>query len=440
MNIRFRDRATRLAAAVIAGLGATVAGTVVAVAPAPAADGGGTTTAYVTDAGRVAVLDIATNTVTDWISGAGENPWDIALDPTGAHAYLANQTDPGGSVTVIDTSTKTVTATIAVGRYPSGVAVNPSDTEVYAANRDDDTVSVIDTSSNAVIATITGVGNIPRGVVFHPTASQAYVATEGGVSVIDTSTRAVTTTIPITKAVDVILDPSGAQAYASSSTGVSVIDTSTNTVTAAIPASGAFSMALTPYGDKLYVTCNAGIAVVDTATNTVTKDITNADLTAYRIAITADGGSAYVTDPLHAKLGIIDTATDTVSATITDAGFFQPLAIAMNGHPQLSAPGAATDLKVKVIKPGSISLTWVDHGQGITNHEVQAFYYTKGSKKTPAIYEPVTSEPVLTGSAAASYVYDSLATGHAYVFKVAARNSVGLGPGSSYSPVVTLKP
>lgn len=439
MNIRLRDRATRVATAVIGALGVAVAGTVVTVAPAPAADGGATTTAYVTDAGRVAVVDTATNTVTDWIAGAGDNPWDIALDPTGAHAYLANQTDPGGSVTVIDTSTKTVTATIPVGRYPSGVAVNPSDTEVYAANRDDHTVSVIDTSSNAVIATITGVGILPRGVVFHPTASQAYVATEAGVSVIDTSTRAVTTTIP-TMAYDVILDPSGAHAYASGSDGVSVIDTSTNTVTATIPASGAFSAALTPYGDKLYVTCNAGIAVVDTATNTMTKVITNADLAAYRIAITADGSSAYVTDPYHAKIGIIDTATDTVSATITDAGFFQPLAIAMNGHPQLSAPGAATDLKVKVIKPASVSLTWVDHGQGITDHEVQAFYYTKGSKKTPPIYEPVTSEPVLTGSAAASYVYDNLSTGRTYVFKVAAKNSVGLGPVSSYSPPVTLKP
>ena len=56
-------------------------------------------------------------------------------------AYVAN----GGSntVSVIDTATKTVVATVGVGSVPDGIAVTPDGTHVYVANSSSDTVSVI---------------------------------------------------------------------------------------------------------------------------------------------------------------------------------------------------------------------------------------------------------------------------------------------------------
>src|SRR5262245_7172177 len=58
-------------------------------------------------------------------------------------AYITNFNS--ASVSVIDTATNTVTATVAVGSHPRGVAVTPDGSRVYITNRDSNTVSVIDT-------------------------------------------------------------------------------------------------------------------------------------------------------------------------------------------------------------------------------------------------------------------------------------------------------
>jgi YVTN family beta-propeller protein len=79
--------------------------------------------------------------------------WLAAPAPVLAlNAYITNSGD--NTVSVIDTSTNTVVATVAVGANPRGVAVTPDGTKVYVTNFGDNTVSVIGTISNAVIATI----------------------------------------------------------------------------------------------------------------------------------------------------------------------------------------------------------------------------------------------------------------------------------------------
>ena len=74
------------------------------------------------------------------------------------YAYISNR--DSANVSVIDTATNTVTATVAVGTAPFGVAVNPAGTRVYVANTDSNNVSVIDTATNTVTATV-AVGTYP---------------------------------------------------------------------------------------------------------------------------------------------------------------------------------------------------------------------------------------------------------------------------------------
>ena len=78
------------------------------------------------------------------------------------------------TVSVIDTATNKVTATVPVGNYPCGVAVNPAGTKVYVVNTLDNTVSVIDTATNKVTATVP-VGNVPTGVAVNPAGTKVYV-------------------------------------------------------------------------------------------------------------------------------------------------------------------------------------------------------------------------------------------------------------------------
>ena len=64
--------------------------------------------------------------------------------------YVTNQYH---NISIIDTATNIVTATVNVGRI-LGVAVSPEGTKVYVANLNSDTVSVIDTATNTVTATV----------------------------------------------------------------------------------------------------------------------------------------------------------------------------------------------------------------------------------------------------------------------------------------------
>ncbi len=89
----------------------------------------------------VSVVDTATNSVVATVP-VGYVPYGVAVDNVHGRAYIANN---GGGVTVIDTSTYAVLTSITVGPGPVGIAVNPAGTRVYVANDGENTVSVIDT-------------------------------------------------------------------------------------------------------------------------------------------------------------------------------------------------------------------------------------------------------------------------------------------------------
>ena len=58
------------------------------------------------------------------------------------------------SVSVIDSATNAVIATVTVGDSPFGLAVDPTGARVIVANSSSDNVSVIDTGSNQVVASV----------------------------------------------------------------------------------------------------------------------------------------------------------------------------------------------------------------------------------------------------------------------------------------------
>ena len=91
---------------------------------------------------------------------------------TGApFAYITNS--GSNSVSVIDTATNTVIATVAVGFNPWGVAVHPDGSRVYVAKYSQ-TVSVIDTATNTVVGTVqVGTGPAAFGNFIGPAATNS---------------------------------------------------------------------------------------------------------------------------------------------------------------------------------------------------------------------------------------------------------------------------
>jgi len=94
-------------------------------------------------------------------------PLGVAITPDGSRADVTNAL--GFSLSVIDTASNTVTATVAVGAIPFWLAVTPDGTRAYVANGADGTVSVIVMASNSVVATVQlAAGSGPFGVAITP--------------------------------------------------------------------------------------------------------------------------------------------------------------------------------------------------------------------------------------------------------------------------------
>ncbi|MBW1915130.1 MAG: YncE family protein [Deltaproteobacteria bacterium] len=118
----------------------------------------------------------------------GKRPQGIAITPSGNTIYVVNFNS--NNVSVISTSGNTIVKTISVGSGPWDIAigVNSGVTEAYVTNKNDDTVSVISVSGNTVVSTI-NVGDGPRGIACSRDGHYVYVANynDDQVSKIDVS-------------------------------------------------------------------------------------------------------------------------------------------------------------------------------------------------------------------------------------------------------------
>ena len=225
----------------------------------------------------------------------------------------------------------------------------------YVVNQGTDDVSVIDTSTNMVIATIP-VGDGPVRVVFTPDGSKAYVTNNfsDDVSVINTSTHTEIdvdgnpgngiTRIPVGDApVGIDASPDGTKVYVAhpALNIISVIDTATNTVDltfivgAGILGSTPHAPAFTPDGMEVWARGGAvnSINRFDFPGNTSLGIIGGIIGAAERIKFLPDGSFAFVNNICGCcgNLQKISTTTDSVVSTLSFNGAGNGLAIAPDG-------------------------------------------------------------------------------------------------------------
>jgi len=241
-------------------------------------------------------------------------------------AYVTN-TDCD-TVAVIDTVTNTVVATIPVGDGPFGVAITPDGTRAYVANLGG-TVSVIDTVTNTVIATVP-VGGSPRGVAITPDGARVYIANQSSnsLSVIDTGTNTVVDTVLVgLPALAVAITPDGSRLYVANDETITVIDTATGMVVSTIPPRGGFSpfgVIFTPDGTRAYVEDRSEfLNIIDTASNTLVAHILQS-IFHDALTITPDGTRIYVSNAGSNRVSVLDTSTNAVINTIPLGNFNTP--------------------------------------------------------------------------------------------------------------------
>jgi bacillolysin len=264
---------------------------------------------------RLTVIDLSTNsTVTTLLAGQGcscVGAEGLAILPDWSAVYVANELD--NTVSVIRTATNTIIATVPVGQGPIAVAASPNGGRVYVVNGSGETsVSVIDTATDTVVATIP-LGVIQaRGIALTPNGNRAYVTTYGSnsVKVIDTATNSVLTTIPVgTTPMSIDISPNGALAYVANinSNNLSVINIATNTVVSTIPVPATpYKVRFTKDGTRAWVTATStSVSVINTATHAIVGNVLVGG--AYTLDFSGDGTRAYVAN--SAAMFIVNTAT-----------------------------------------------------------------------------------------------------------------------------------
>jgi YVTN family beta-propeller protein len=250
----------------------------------------------------VSVIDTISDTVIETISLGDTLAFNSAISPDGTRLYLVGVNEPhpalGANLTVIDTTTNTVTATI-YGFVSGGtLTVSPDGSKVYYVDnnccfepRPNGYLRVVDTAS-LQIETSVEVGKHPVGVAVTHNGSKIYVTNPASqnVSVIDTATYTVTATIPIPEQPDgnptaVIINSTDTRAYIATATAtahtVYTIDTVTNTIIASVQVGPTpHFLALSTDDSTLYSTDTSetldggnSVSVIDTATNLVVDTI-----------------------------------------------------------------------------------------------------------------------------------------------------------------------
>jgi YVTN family beta-propeller protein len=179
----------------------------------------------------------------------------------------------------------TVLSQIPIGKTPGFVALTPDGRKAYVSNVQAATISVLDTTTNQIAATIPVPAGPPRYVMFTPDGSRAYVSIYN-----DALTIA----------------------------ALAVVDTASNQIVHVIPMRARpFVGSVTKDGKQVWVPNHDSgtVSVVDTATNTLVREFQVAR-NPHWVEFSPDGSRAYLANHESNLVSVVDTKTFAVLAQI----------------------------------------------------------------------------------------------------------------------------
>jgi YVTN family beta-propeller protein len=279
-----------------------------------------------TNSNKVTVLN-ATTLAIETVITVGNFPEDIAFSSDGSQAFVTNSSD--GTVSVIDTATRTVTQTISLASipmtFPFGIVASKNDKKVFVTSASgefdgsDKNIAVLDITnpSNVTLSgafTAPGFGGRPA---IRPTGNELVVPvapTESGppkLLLINQSSGVVLHEIELAGSTafpqDVAITPSGRFAYVSlldfsgGTGGVWVVNLKTRSTVTVINTGDPLvhGIGMTPDGEFVFATNfssgSNSVTVIDTDTNSIVTTIPTGPQP-NEVAVTLDGTRGFVTN------------------------------------------------------------------------------------------------------------------------------------------------
>ncbi len=261
----------------------------------------------------------------------GKAPSGLAYDVAKGEIFVSNGED--NTVSVISDNSNTVIATISVGGYPYGVAYDAAKGEIFIVNLHSNNVMVISDITNEVVATIP-VGQSPYNIAFDSAKGELFVTNlyDGTVSVISDSTNDVVATIPVgVEPFSIAYDSGKNEIFVanyetdSKNYSISVISDSTNAVVATIPLPGGPSfISYDSAKGEIFVPTGTGtsstvITVISDSTNAIVATISNLNYEVQVEGVVYDPSRGEIFAVLHQnnKVAAISDSTNNVDETIT---------------------------------------------------------------------------------------------------------------------------
>jgi YVTN family beta-propeller protein len=133
------------------------------------------TTAYVAVMGAsdIAVVDLASGSVTDWIHDVGRGPRHLVLSPDGSVLYATlNGAD---EVVKIDPAARKVVGRVTSHEAPRSMAISDDGTALYVVNYESDQISKVDTATMKEVQRL-DVAHHPIGITYDAATRQVWVA------------------------------------------------------------------------------------------------------------------------------------------------------------------------------------------------------------------------------------------------------------------------
>ncbi|QEC74784.1 T9SS type B sorting domain-containing protein [Mucilaginibacter ginsenosidivorax] len=239
------------------------------------------------DGSLVAITDITFNTVTlintttHKVVSTFNNipsPIGICFSSDGKKVYIANEN--AFNVSVIDVSTGTVELPIHVGGYPYGIAASADGTTVYVGCIGENAIIAIDTKTRQTTPIKVNFG--PTGIAVSPDNSRVYATSaqyKGSLKVVNAATKSVIANVPIGDvSTGICVSPDGKRVYVANtrSNNVMVVDAVINKVIATIPTGNhPIGVSITPDGKFVYVANqdSNSVNIINTADNSISNTI-----------------------------------------------------------------------------------------------------------------------------------------------------------------------
>ncbi len=186
--------------------------------------------------------------------------------------YVANH--DSDTLSVLDSTTYAVVKTVSAGDGPNGVAYNSKNGYIYVADRNSNKVRVIRASTYSFVKDIS-VGSLPNGVAANNVTNKIYVANYGSgtVSIINGSTNTVEKTVTVgSEPANIAIDTGLNKAFVSlhGSGRISAISGTGAVTSIDVYSAGPYGIAVDTLRKLVYVATidTFRIAVVNASTNT----------------------------------------------------------------------------------------------------------------------------------------------------------------------------